>query len=177
MMKSPEGVIRGVSFSPYRAGDDPLQERFPSAESIDRDLQVVANRVNRVRTYSSLDGMDQIPRLAKKYKLKVTAGAWLDSRKERNERELRNLVRTARAQSNVERLIVGNETIRAAILPAELGKILRKIRRQVSSRQHGRTLACMDSLPAAGARRRFHRGPHPAVLGGRPGRPGHEVHG
>ena len=61
--------------------------------------------------------MEQIPRLAKKYGLKVTAGAWLDKRKERNERELRNLVRTARTQSNVERVIVGNETHPARRLP------------------------------------------------------------
>src|SRR5262245_27765537 len=95
------GVIRGVSFSPYGPDHDPLENRFPTADDIDRDLQVVASRVARVRTYSSIDGMEQIPRLAKKYGLKVTAGAWLDTRKERNERELRNLVRTARTQGNV----------------------------------------------------------------------------
>ncbi|MCC7258276.1 MAG: glycosyltransferase [Gammaproteobacteria bacterium] len=128
-----DGVVRGVSFSPYRAGDDPLRERFPTVESIDRDLQVVANHVNRVRTYSSLDGMEQIPRLAKRYGLKVTAGAWLDTRTERNQLELRNLVRTAHSQANVERLIVGNETIlRGDFRPAELAKILRKLRRQVT---------------------------------------------
>jgi exo-beta-1,3-glucanase (GH17 family)/glycosyltransferase involved in cell wall biosynthesis len=127
-----EGVIRGVSFSPYGAGEDPLKERFPTQASIDRDLQLLSDRVGRVRTYSSLDGMEQIPHLAKKYGIKVTAGAWLDTRKERNERELRNVVRTARSQSNVERLIVGNETVlRGEFRPAELAKILRKVRRQV----------------------------------------------
>lgn len=102
------GVLRGVSFSPYQAKEDPLANRFPTTQEIDRDLQVVASRVSRVRTYSSLDGMEQIPALAKKYGLKVTAGAWLDTRTERNERELRNLVRNARNQSNIERVIVGN---------------------------------------------------------------------
>jgi exo-beta-1,3-glucanase (GH17 family)/cellulose synthase/poly-beta-1,6-N-acetylglucosamine synthase-like glycosyltransferase len=126
------GVIRGASFSPYQASQDPLQERFPTVEEIDRDLQLLASRVTRVRTYSSLDGMEKIPALAKKHRLKVTAGAWLDTRRERNEKELRNLLRTARTQSNVERLIVGNETIlRGDFRPAELAKILRKVRRQV----------------------------------------------
>jgi exo-beta-1,3-glucanase (GH17 family)/cellulose synthase/poly-beta-1,6-N-acetylglucosamine synthase-like glycosyltransferase len=126
------GVIRGVSFSPYRGNEDPTKDRFPTEESIDRDLQLLADRVGRVRTYSSTDGMEQIPRLAKKYGLKVTAGAWLDKRTERNERELRNLVRTARTQSNVDRVIVGNETIlRGEFRPAELGKILRKVRKEV----------------------------------------------
>jgi exo-beta-1,3-glucanase (GH17 family)/cellulose synthase/poly-beta-1,6-N-acetylglucosamine synthase-like glycosyltransferase len=127
-----QGVLRGVSFSPYGAADDPLAERFPTAAAIERDLQLVSSRVARVRTYSSLDGMEQIPHLAKEYGLKVTAGAWLDTRKERNERELRNLVRTARANSNVERVIVANESIlRGDFRPAELAKILRKVRSQV----------------------------------------------
>jgi exo-beta-1,3-glucanase (GH17 family)/cellulose synthase/poly-beta-1,6-N-acetylglucosamine synthase-like glycosyltransferase len=126
------GVIRGVSFSPYQTDQDPLAGRFPTVEDIDRDLQVVASRAARVRTYSSLDGMEQIPALAKKYRLKVTAGAWLDTRKERNEQELRNLVRTARSQSNVERVIVANESIlRGDFRPSELAKILRKVRKQV----------------------------------------------
>ena len=126
------GVLRGVSFSPYQAKEDPLANRFPTTQEIDRDLQVVASRVSRVRTYSSLDGMEQIPALAKKYGLKVTAGAWLDTRTERNERELRNLVRNARNQSNIERVIVGNETIlRGDFKPAELARILHKVRGQV----------------------------------------------
>jgi exo-beta-1,3-glucanase (GH17 family)/cellulose synthase/poly-beta-1,6-N-acetylglucosamine synthase-like glycosyltransferase len=127
-----QGVMRGVSFSPYGVRHDPLEERFPGVDDIDRDLRIVASRVARVRTYSSTDGMEQIPRLAKKHGLKVTAGAWLDTRTERNERELRNLVRTARSQGNVERVIVGNETIlRGDFRPAELGRILRKVRSQV----------------------------------------------
>jgi exo-beta-1,3-glucanase (GH17 family)/cellulose synthase/poly-beta-1,6-N-acetylglucosamine synthase-like glycosyltransferase len=127
------GVIRGVSFSPYGEKHDPLQERFPSTADIERDLQILASRVGRIRTYSSLDGMEQIPRLAKAYGLKVTAGAWIDTRKDRNKKELRNLVRSARSNANVERVIVGNETVlRGDFKPAELAKVLRKVRRQVT---------------------------------------------
>jgi len=126
------GVLRGVSFSPYQAGEDPLANRYPTASEIDRDLQAVTNRASRVRTYSSLDGMEQIPALARKYGLRVTAGAWLDTRSERNEQELRNLVRNAHNQSNIERLIVGNETIlRGDFTPAQLARILHRVREQV----------------------------------------------
>ncbi len=126
------GVIRGASFSPYQAGQDPLEERFPTSAEIERDLRLLSSRVGRVRTYSSLDGMENVPRLARKYGLRVTAGAWLDTRTERNRKELRNLVRIARSQSNVERLIAGNETIlRGDFRPAELAAILRKLRGQV----------------------------------------------
>ena len=127
-----DGVIRGMSFSPYGEADDPLTGRFPSTAAIERDLQLLASHAGRVRTYSSLDGMEQIPRLAKQHGLKVTAGAWLDTRTERNARELRNLVRNAHDQSSIERVIVGNETIlRGDFQPAELGRILRKVRRDV----------------------------------------------
>jgi exo-beta-1,3-glucanase (GH17 family)/cellulose synthase/poly-beta-1,6-N-acetylglucosamine synthase-like glycosyltransferase len=127
-----DGVVRGVSFSPYRADQDPLQERFPTAADIEEDIQILASRVGRIRTYSSVDGIEQVPPIAKKYGIKVTAGAWLDTRKDRNKKELRNLVRSARRNANIERLIVGNETVlRGDFRPAELAKVLRRIRAQV----------------------------------------------
>jgi exo-beta-1,3-glucanase (GH17 family)/cellulose synthase/poly-beta-1,6-N-acetylglucosamine synthase-like glycosyltransferase len=127
------GVVRGVSFSPYRAHEDPQAQRFPTAAEIEQDVQLLSSRVSRIRTYSALDGIEQVPRIAKKYGLPVTAGAWLDSRKERNDREIRSLIRLARDNSNVERLIVGNESIlRGDFQVADLAKILHRVRSQVT---------------------------------------------
>ena len=64
--------------------------------------------MKRVRTYSSLDGIEEVPRLAARHGLTVTAGAWLDQRMERNEQEVVNLIRNARAYRNIDRLIVMN---------------------------------------------------------------------
>lgn len=127
------GVVRGVSFSPYRANEDPLAGRFPTPAEIEQDIQLLSSRVTRIRTYSALDGIEQVPRIAKKYGLPVTAGAWLDSRKDRNDKEIRSLVRLARDNSNVERLIVGNESIlRGDFQVAELARILHRVRGQVT---------------------------------------------
>jgi exo-beta-1,3-glucanase (GH17 family)/glycosyltransferase involved in cell wall biosynthesis len=123
------GKIGGVSFSPYRANQDPFENAFPSAEEIDHDLAFLSDKVTKVRTYSSLDGMEQVPALAAKHGLKVTAGAWLDTRLDRNDAEIANLIHNAKKFSNIERVIVGNESIlRGDFTVAELGAYLRKVR-------------------------------------------------
>ncbi len=125
------GAINGVSFSPFRADDDPLRERFPSAQEIDKDLSFLADKVHKVRSYSSTDGMELIPSLAQKHGLTVTAGAWLDKDKSNNELELANLVKNARQFSNIDRLIVGNEAVlRGDLSVAELSAYLKQVRKQ-----------------------------------------------
>jgi len=126
------GSINGVSFNPYRADDDPRRGRHPDAYAIDADLKQVAGHVKRVRTYSSLNGMERIPALARKHGLTVTAGAWLDTRHERNAEELLNLIRNARDHRNIDRLIVGNESLlRGDLEVVELVTYLREVRHQV----------------------------------------------
>jgi exo-beta-1,3-glucanase (GH17 family)/cellulose synthase/poly-beta-1,6-N-acetylglucosamine synthase-like glycosyltransferase len=124
------GTIRGVSFSPYQRGQDPLAEVYPSPEEIDRDLTMLGRHVERVRTYSSLDGIEEVPRLAAARGLTVTAGAWLDQRLGRNEQEIVNLIRNARTHSNIDRLIVGNEAVlRGDLTVDQLVKYIRVVRK------------------------------------------------
>jgi exo-beta-1,3-glucanase (GH17 family)/cellulose synthase/poly-beta-1,6-N-acetylglucosamine synthase-like glycosyltransferase len=124
------GTINGVSFSPFQRGQDPLAERFPSSEDIDRDLTLVADQVKRVRTYSSLDGIEDVPRLAANHGLTVTAGAWLDQRMGRNEQEIVNLIRNAKTYRNIDRLIVGNEAVlRADLTVDRLIRYLKVVRK------------------------------------------------
>lgn len=126
------GSINGVSFNPYRADDDPRHARYPSSDEIEADLALVADHVKRVRTYSSLDGMEDVPAMAANIGLTVTAGAWLDKRHERNANELINLIRNARTYRNIDRVIVGNESLlRKDLTPAELASYLRQVRNQV----------------------------------------------
>jgi exo-beta-1,3-glucanase (GH17 family)/cellulose synthase/poly-beta-1,6-N-acetylglucosamine synthase-like glycosyltransferase len=124
------GVVKGVSFSPYQRDQDPLAERYPSAEEIEADLALLAGKVQRVRTYSSLDGIEEVPGLAARHGLTVTAGAWLDYRMARNEQEIVGLIRNARAYRNIDRLIVGNEAVLRADLSVErLTEYLRLVRK------------------------------------------------
>ena len=56
-----EGLIRGVSFSPYQRGQDPFKNIHPSAAQIDSDLKLLYGKVASVRTYSSTDGAEDTP--------------------------------------------------------------------------------------------------------------------
>ena len=123
------GMINGVSFSPYRDNQNPLNGEHPTSAQIAEDLKLLAGKVARVRTYTSTDGMEEVPRLAAQYGLRVTAGAWLDKRLDRNEREVKNLIRNARTYPNIERLLVGNESVlRADMTVPQLTEYLRRVR-------------------------------------------------
>ncbi len=123
------GMINGVSFSPYGSDQNPMRGDHPDPAIVARDLQLLVGKVNRIRTYTSTDGVEEVPRIASQYGLKVTAGAWLDQRTERNEKEIHNLVHNVRTYPNIERVIVGNESIlRNDLTVQQLIGYLRRVR-------------------------------------------------
>ncbi len=127
------GTIKGVSFSPYRDDQNPFDRHYPSAAQIDADLAMLRSTVRAVRTYASTEGLEEVPRLAVRHKLKVTAGAWIDQREQNNALEINNLVTNVRRYKNVERVIVGNEAIlRGDVTVAEMRRYLRQVRRQIN---------------------------------------------
>jgi len=60
-------------------------------------------------TYSTLGTMGEVPALAKRHGIRVTLGAWLDTDRARNEREIEQAIRLAKEHRNVVRIMVGNE--------------------------------------------------------------------
>jgi len=124
------GRFTGLSFNPYRAGDSPLENRYPGEAEVAEDLKLAATVTGRVRTYSSADISGAIPRLAADAGLKVTAGAWLESNRARNDTEVDALIRNARQYRSVERVIVGNESVlRGDLSVDELVQYLRRVRK------------------------------------------------
>ena len=122
-------VIQGFSFAPFRADQDPTEERYPSLEQIDADLALLAGRTHAVRTYSVQESLGEIPDLAKKHKLNVTLGGWISGDLENNRREMKRLVDIASRSSNVVRLMVGNEAVlRGDLKPAQLAAAIRQVR-------------------------------------------------
>lgn len=121
--------VQGFSFSPYRAHHDPYAERYPAPADIDADLALVADKTRAVRTYSSANGLEEIPALARRHGLLVTAGAWLDRRQASNEKEIANLIANADRHQHISRLVVGNEAIlRGDLTVAEMTAHLRRVR-------------------------------------------------
>ena len=127
------GAIAGVSFSPYQVDQSPHKGKFPSREDIARDLDVVKDHVLSIRTYSSTNGLEQTAPLAAERGIAVTAGAYLYADPAANEAEIAGVVRTARENKNVKRVIVGNEAIlHDAVSVPQLIEYIQRVRRQVN---------------------------------------------
>ncbi|WP_193552288.1 glycosyltransferase [Oleisolibacter albus] len=128
------GTIAGVAFSPYQENQGPIERKFPSRAEIERDVRVVAPYVRSIRSYSSLNGFEQIPELASRVGLEVTAGAWLDGNLAVNEQEINNLVRMARTHPDtIKRVMVGNEVMfRGDLEISQLIDYIERVKRQVN---------------------------------------------
>jgi exo-beta-1,3-glucanase (GH17 family)/cellulose synthase/poly-beta-1,6-N-acetylglucosamine synthase-like glycosyltransferase len=111
--------IQGFAFSPYREDQDAVRGDRVSPQQIDADMRLLAGRTNAVRTYSTMDGLDAVPALAARHDINVALGAWLDTRRNRNQHEIANAIRLARLHRNVVRVIVGNEVLLRGDVPLE----------------------------------------------------------
>ncbi len=104
------GQLASVSYSPYTRSQHPDNGDRPTAEQIRADLRLLSPYTRSIRTYSSTGGHELIPGIAHEFGLKVTIGIWLDHDKARNEREIASAIALARRYSNVNAIVVGNET-------------------------------------------------------------------
>jgi exo-beta-1,3-glucanase (GH17 family)/glycosyltransferase involved in cell wall biosynthesis len=131
--KAPDftGQLASVSYSPFADSSHPDTGVRPTAEQIRADLKAIAPYTRAIRTYSATGGAELVPPIAAEFGLKVTVGAWIDKDQARNEREIRSALDLARHYSNVEAIVVGNETtLRAEMTVDDLIKLIQKVKRQ-----------------------------------------------
>ncbi len=123
-----------LSFAPYdRSVRHPDKGPAVTASQIRSDVDAVANYTRAIRTYSSTMGLELIPAIAAERGLKVSVGAWIDKDETRNQLEIQNAVGLAKQNSNVESLVVGNETIfRGEKSAAEMAELIRSVKRQTN---------------------------------------------
>jgi len=162
-----DGQLYGVTYAPYAKDQDAMafgiaKERAaltddagakaavlqhgPRREQIERDMRTLAGRVRYVRTYSAIDGVEDVPKIADQYGLKVVAGAWiydhigvtndqigrLDLYRQQTEREIAGLIRLTNDNANVERVVVGNETLlRGEVSTRRLIEYIRQVKKNV----------------------------------------------
>jgi glucan 1,3-beta-glucosidase len=105
-----DGPVASMSYAPFQ-GATHADEAKTSVAQIRSDLRMLARHTRAVRLYSSTGGVDLVPPVAAEVGLKVTAGAWLDTNQQRNEREIRAAIELARRNSNVQAVVVGNEHV------------------------------------------------------------------
>ena len=104
------GKIGGFALAPYQRYQSPLKGIYPTAEELDNDIKLLSNYTSRLRTYASLEN-PEIPAIAKKYNMKVLAGAYLDSRGQHNDDEIAALIEATRSNDNITGAMVGNEVL------------------------------------------------------------------
>ncbi len=124
------GQLASLSYSPFVNSDHPDSGTRPTAEQIRTDLKAIAPYTRAIRTYSATGGAELVPPIAAEFGLKVTVGAWIDKDQERNDREIRSALDLARHYSNVNAIVVGNETtLRAEMSVPDLMKLIQKVKR------------------------------------------------
>lgn len=124
--------VAGYSFSPFRPGQDPRDNRYPSEDDIRADLELVSRQTNNIRTYSVEGSQADIPRLAEEFGLRVTLGVWISPDLERNEREIARAIELANQSRSIVRVLVGNEALyRGEIEPEDLLAYVRRVREAV----------------------------------------------
>jgi len=124
------GQLASISYAPFADSSHPDTGARPTAEQIRSDLKAIAPYTRAIRTYSATGGAELIPPIAAEFGLKVTVGAWIDKDQARNEREIRSAIELARHYSNVNAIVVGNETtLRADMSVNDLIKLVQKVKR------------------------------------------------
>ena len=128
------GPVGGFAFNGFQRDQSPLSgdpNDYPTNAELDHDVALLSKVSTRLRTYSAKDAPD-LPAIARKYGMTVTAGAWLDRWKDGNDEQIKYLIEQARENPNVERVIVGNETLlRGDLTPDELLGYIDIVRRRV----------------------------------------------
>lgn len=129
---APAGSIACVSYTPFRKGGETPFDKLASVspQRIEEDLRALAQRFDCVRTYSTSQGLDAVPRIAQGLGMKVLLGIWIGRERVDNERELELGLRAAREHRDAIRaVIVGNEVLlRRELPPAALAKYIRRVR-------------------------------------------------
>jgi exo-beta-1,3-glucanase (GH17 family)/cellulose synthase/poly-beta-1,6-N-acetylglucosamine synthase-like glycosyltransferase len=126
-----DGQLASISYSPYARSQHPDNGDRPTAEQIRSDLRLLSPYTRTVRTYSSTGGVELVPGIAAELGMKVTIGIWIDKNEARNEREIQQAIALAKRYSNVNAIVVGNESIlRKEKSVDELVEIIKRVKRQ-----------------------------------------------
>jgi exo-beta-1,3-glucanase (GH17 family)/cellulose synthase/poly-beta-1,6-N-acetylglucosamine synthase-like glycosyltransferase len=130
--KAPEfnSQLASLSYAPFADSDHPDRGARPTPEQIRADLKAIAPYTHAIRLYSSTGGAELVPPIAAEFGLKVTVGAWISKDKDRNAREIAAAIDLARHNSNVDAIVVGNETIyRGEMTLPELIALIKEVKR------------------------------------------------
>jgi cellulose synthase/poly-beta-1,6-N-acetylglucosamine synthase-like glycosyltransferase/exo-beta-1,3-glucanase (GH17 family) len=136
-----DSPLASISYSPYTRSQHPDYGDRPTPEQIRADLKILSPYTQNIRTYSATGGVELVPAIAAEFGLKVTLGIWIDKDtvgadgkvipNPRNEQEIQSAIALARRYSNINAIVVGNETVLTGKKTVdELISIIRRVKRQ-----------------------------------------------
>src|SRR6202167_1407744 len=127
-----KGILPSLSYAPFERGHV-VADVAADSESVRADLKKLATLTRAVRLYTSTEGSELVPPIAAEFGLKVTVGAWIDKNVDRNEREIEAAINLAKRNSNVNGVVVGNETIyRGEQKIDDLIELIKKVKQSVN---------------------------------------------
>src|SRR4249919_961474 len=127
------GILPSVSYAPFEGTAHPDVDNIPQVEKIRADLKKLSTMTRAIRLYSSTGGVELVPPIAAEFGLKVTVGAWIDKNSDRNEREIDAAINLAKRNSNVNGIVVGNETIyRGEQKVEDLIELIKRVKKSVN---------------------------------------------
>lgn len=100
--------IHGICFSMYEDGQEPGDDI--TIEQVERRIEIIKPYTKWVRSFSCIEGNEFVPQMAHKHGLKTMVGAWLGSDLEKNEVEIKALIKLAQA-GMVDIAAAGNEVL------------------------------------------------------------------
>jgi exo-beta-1,3-glucanase (GH17 family)/cellulose synthase/poly-beta-1,6-N-acetylglucosamine synthase-like glycosyltransferase len=128
-----DGQLASVSYAPFEGSVHPDAGGKAQATQIRADLKMLAPLTRAIRTYSATGGVELVPGIASEFGMRVTAGAWIDKNQDRNEREIRSVIDLSKRHSNINGVIVGNETIfRGEQKVSDLIQMIQRVKRSTN---------------------------------------------
>ncbi|HRY99648.1 MAG TPA: glycosyl hydrolase family 17 protein [Bacteroidales bacterium] len=100
--------VHGFCFSMYEEGQQP-GDLIPEAQ-VRRRLQLLQRHAHWIRSFSCIEGNENVPKVARELGMNTLVGAWLGKDKEKNRQEIKALIDLAR-QGYVDIAAVGNEVL------------------------------------------------------------------
>ncbi|RXF64947.1 glycosyltransferase family 2 protein [Pseudomonas syringae] len=113
-------MISGVAYAPFRPGQSPYKQIFPTRDQIREDLLLLRSITRNIRTYSVGGTLMHIPELAEALGMNVTLGVWITEDETHNIEEINAGIELANRYSSVQRLVLGNEVLFRDDVPIDL---------------------------------------------------------
>ncbi|MFC3880349.1 glycosyl hydrolase family 17 protein [Algoriphagus namhaensis] len=126
--------VHGFCASPYLEGQKPGDQL--TEEQIRKRLEVLKPHTKWIRSFSTTEGNELIPKVARELGIKTMVGAWLGDDPETNRKEVANLIELVN-QGLVDIAAVGNEVLyRGDLTEAELLEYIHEVKSKIQKDVH-----------------------------------------